>query len=1000
MKLRIRDRLMLIALAVVLTYALFAAFIIFHRTWSGAAAIALLMLLVAAGAAAWIARGLAAPIERLRQGVRRLATGDLGQRLALDGAGELGELASDIDAMAAQLQESLRRLQESEARFRSLAGLSSDWYWETDPQNRIVALEGDVRRLFRISTQEALGRTLRELDFRSQGGEPHRQAIAAQRPFRDVEFVRLDARGEVDRVMLVSGEPRFGPGGEYLGYRGVARDATGRLRLEAAVRHAKERLRLVVDAVPGMIAYVERDKRFGFVNNTYQRLSGRTPRETVGRPVREVLGEDAYAQIEPYLERALAGEALDFERRARLADGALRDLRTQYVPDRDASGSVQGIVVLVSDVTDLKETQRSLSESESRYRELAELSSDWYWETDQAHRFAYVSPGVERNLDVSIDELIGKARWELDYLNMSPSDWAAHRAVLEARQPFRDLRLARRNRAGRVTYQSITGRPRFDPQGNFLGYRGVGHNITAQTEVERALAAERDRLSRIIETMAEGLLILDAEGRYVLVNAAAERILGAPRDALAGRHFLDVPWTRLPLAEGESGLPRQAFERLRSGGERRIGPVLYALGRADAEQRVVSHQAARIEDEGGAFAGVVATIEDVTERIRAEGRLRLYLAGALEGYWLIDMQGRILEVNPAMCEMLGYPEEELLQRSVADTLVDETLDDLLARIRALAARGSGRIEARHRRRDGTVIEIEGSVTYLPIEGGRIVGFCRDVTARSRAERELAAREREITELNAELERRVEERTAELSAAYREMESFSYSVSHDLRAPLRAISGFSRILMEDFRGEMPAEAIRLLARVAQNAERMGALIDGLLEFGRMSRQPLSKRRVEPAALVREVLEELAHEHQGREVDLRVGELPPCWADRALLKQVFANLIGNAFKYTAGRTPARIEIGSVSMGLGPVYYVRDNGAGFDMAYASKLFGMFQRLHTPEQFEGNGVGLALVRRIVERHDGKVWADAAPEKGATFFFRLGAEPAAGRDGASRTAA
>ena len=1080
--------------------------------------IAALMLAAAALAAWWIARGLTLPIQRLRRGVRELARSGLAHRVSVAG-GEIGELAEDINAMAAQLEESQQRLRESEARFRSLAALSSDGYWESDADDCITVVEGSVRSALGLGPDAPLGRTFWTFGYRVNGDAKAQAATLERRaPFRDVEFVRLDEGGEIAQVLLVSGVPRFGAGGDYLGYRGVARDVTERNRLEAAVRRAQARLRLVVDAVPAMIAYADRDKRFVFVNSAYREITDLMPKETVGRPVRAVLGEEVYALVEPYMDRALAGESVEFSRTHRRPDGTLRDFRIQYVPDRDAAGAVQGVIGLISDVTELKATQRSLVESEARYRELAELSTDWYWETDAAHRFAYLSPGVARNLDIATDGLIGKARWELDYLNMTAPDWAAHRAVLDAHQPFRDLRLTRRNRAGRVTYQSITGRPMFDAEGRFCGYRGVGHDVTAKTEAEIALRAERDRLQRVIETMAEGLAILDSQGRYLLVNASAERIFGARRETLLDRHYLDVPWTRMPLGGNGSGMPQDAFERLRAGGEKMIGPALYALERTDGLQRVLSHHAARIEDESGRFAGVVATFEDVTERMRAENRLQMYLASALDGYWMTDMEGRILEVNRAMCEILGRSEAELVKMSVGELLSDATEERLKAHIARLRERGQARIKALWRRKDGSLVYLEGNAAYLPVEGGRIFAFYRDVTERERADerlaeselrfrslfelsqdgvaihrdgvieqansamakllgaesaqslagkpfleifapehredvrartaslgednvrmpykertllrldggtieveaaggafieggsvrrhivaRDLTARkghEREILDLNADLERRVEERTAELSAAYREMESFSYSVSHDLRAPLRAISGFSHILMEDFRGDVPPEAGRLLARVAQNAERMGALIDGLLEFGRLSRQPLRKQRIEPAELVREVLEELAPARTGHGVDTRIGELPPCWADRVLLKQVFANLVGNALKYSARRAHARIEVGSIVMGLGPVYYVRDNGTGFDMAYSGKLFGMFQRLHSPAEFEGNGVGLALVRRIVERHDGKVWADSAPDKGATFFFRLGAEPHAGRSGRALAAA
>lgn len=722
--------------------------------------VAALMLVLAVPAAWWFGRGLVLPILRLRQGVNALARGELAHRIEAHASGEVAALAADINTMAAKLGEAERRL-------RSLAALSSDFFWETDPGNTFTRLEGEVGKALGIPAQEALHRPVWELGLRVNGDlAAHLQVLERREPFRDVEFVRLAPGAGIAAVLMVSGEPRFGEDGRFLGYRGVARDVTERSRLAAEVTRAHS----------------------------------------------------------------------------------------------------------------------SLARSEERLRSVVEMSSDWIWETDPEHRVTYVSSGVERALGVEAKPALGRTRWEGPFLNMSEADWAAHRAQLDQRAPFHDLRLERLNRAGRRTVQSVSGRPVFTPGGEFLGYRGVGRDITAQVEAERALLAERDRLARVLETMAEGLSILDAGGRYALVNASAERILGVRREALIGRAFTDVPWTREPVEGERGGTPQDVFERMRGGSVRHVGPENYVLVAPDGGRRLIRHQAARLDDGAGAFGGVLVTFEDITERVAAQ----------------------------------------------------------------------------------------------------------------------KAHEREILELNADLERRVEARTAELTQAYKEMESFSYSVSHDLRAPLRAISGFSRILLEDFRGEFPAEAQRLLGRVAQNAERMGALIDGLLEFGRLSRQPLRLQRIRPADLAREALDELAALREGRRIDIRVGDMPECQADRVLLKQVYANLLANAIKYTGLRAQARIEVGAITMGLGPVYYVRDNGAGFDMAYAGKLFAMFERLHLPSEFEGNGVGLALVRRIVERHGGKVWADSAPDKGATFFFRLGDEaPAAAADeGRGRAAA
>lgn len=237
----------------------------------------------------------------------------------------------------------------------------------------------------------------------------------------------------------------------------------------------------------------------------------------------------------------------------------------------------------------------------------------------------------------------------------------------------------------------------------------------------------------------------------------------------------------------------------------------------------------------------------------------------------------------------------------------------------------------------------------------------------------------------DLERRVADRTAQLEAANKELESFSYSVAHDLRAPLRAMDGFSRMVVEDFAPQLPEEAQRHLRLIRENAQQMGHLIDDLLTFSRLGRQALNRQPVNTAAIVRQVIQDLRHEHEGREVNLVVGDLPNCSADPALLKQVFVNLLSNTLKFTRTRDEASIEVRSQMNGSEAVYLVKDNGVGFDMQYAGKLFGVFQRLHRAEEYEGTGVGLAIVQRIVHRHGGKIWAEAEVDKGATFYFTLG---------------
>ncbi|HEY8932985.1 MAG TPA: ATP-binding protein, partial [Rariglobus sp.] len=376
--------------------------------------------------------------------------------------------------------------------------------------------------------------------------------------------------------------------------------------------------------------------------------------------------------------------------------------------------------------------------------------------------------------------------------------------------------------------------------------------------------------------------------------------------------------------------------------------------------------------------------EDIRRReaeqtLRVEKDFSHAVIDSLPGvFYLYDRNGKFLRWNRNFEQVTGYAGAEIAAMHPLDFFRGEDKALIASRIEEVFAKGVSEAEAGFVTKDGTRIPYFFTGMTITLDGQTcLVGVGIDITARKRAEAK-------IQELNTQLEQRVVERTSQLEAANKELEAFSYSVSHDLRAPLRAVDGFSQALTEDYGAQLPEEGRSYLATIRAETQRMGQLIDDLLTFSRLSRTSLDRLPTDVGGLVRSLLKSMVAEYPGRELDIRIGELPPCEADMALLKQVWINLLSNALKYTRRRERTVIEIGSRTEASATVYYVKDNGAGFDMRYADKLFGVFQRLHRAEDYEGTGVGLAIVQRIVHRHGGRVWAESVVDQGATFYFTL----------------
>jgi PAS domain S-box-containing protein len=365
----------------------------------------------------------------------------------------------------------------------------------------------------------------------------------------------------------------------------------------------------------------------------------------------------------------------------------------------------------------------------------------------------------------------------------------------------------------------------------------------------------------------------------------------------------------------------------------------------------------------------------------SETRYRRLFETAQDGILILDADsGEIQDVNPFLMEMLGFSKEEFVGKRLWEIVAFRDKEASQAAYRKLQSNGYVRYENLPlQTRDGRPVDVEFISNIYSVDHARVAQCnIRNITDRTNAEAE-------IRKLHAEVEQRVRDRTAQLEAINKELETFNYAVSHDLRAPLRHIMGFASKLKEAETDEERADSQHLIGKIRVAAQNMNSLIEALLELARFSAKALSRQSIDVSSVVHEIAEGLRKTDPSRQVDLVIADGVTAHADDPLLRIVLENLLGNAWKFTSGRVPAHIEFGTAKQADGSLaYFVRDDGAGFDMAYAQKLYGPFQRLHSEKEFPGIGIGLATVQRIIHRHGGRVWAEAAVDKGATIYFTL----------------
>jgi PAS domain S-box-containing protein len=788
------------------------------------------------------------------------------------------------------------------------------------------------------------------------------------------------------------GSYSFGPirdkEGLVVGSVVVCRDITGRKRAESALQHSEQRFRQIFDNAPLGLCIVGGDGRIEHCNPALCGLTGYSAEELRGVWFGTLITPEDRAAL-AHASQIQAEKLSGAEFRCLCRDG-----RTVWV-QQSASALIDNdeaarVLVILTDITDRKRAEEAGLERERTLRRFTEDAPVAIAIFDSEMRYLAASQRYRDEYHLGNQELAGRSHYEV-FPEIQDGWREIHRRCLAGAVERNTAELFAQA-DGSARWQRWEIQPWVQTGGCIGGIVLFTEDVTEQKRAAEALLESEEQFHTLANAIPQLCWIAKGDGWIYWYNQRWYEYTGTTPEQMEGWGWQSVHDAAvLPSA-------LSAWKASIASGE--PFEMVLPLRAADGAFHSFLTRVAPLRDQGGKVVRWFGTNTDITKQQKAQEVLRevseyrrLALEAGSLGFWDYQFQTGQVSWDQKCREMFGLSGADRDDYDTATSRIHAddrgAVEEAIQQALAGANQGAYHPEFRVVWPDGSVhwLVSHGRVYFESREGQsvavRFLGVNLDITDVKRAHQAIQT-------LNLELEARVAERTAQLQAANRELEAFTYSVSHDLRAPLRAIDGFSRILLEEHAQEVNAEALRCLDVIRRNTLKMGALIDDLLAFSRLSRQPLNKRTVDVSALARQVceelrtIEELRSDDKDRSIEVTIGDLPPCQADPALLNQVLVNLISNALKYSRARNPAKIEIGALRAATGSdtVYFVRDNGVGFDMRYVGKLFGVFERLHASEEYEGTGVGLALVQRIVARHGGRAWAEGAMDRGAVFYF------------------